>query len=86
MRGRKSRLVCLNTSVPQVEADEGAQGKSSPQVSLLYMHSVAVFDPYITSNKKKNGRINTHHLFHFILLFRCWHLCMSSECLNFPSV
>lgn len=48
----------LNPSILQLEADEGAQGKSSPHVSLLYLHSLAVFVSYISSNERKIKKIN----------------------------
>lgn len=74
----------LNTSIPQLEAEEGAQGKSSPHVCLLYLHSLAVFVSYISSNERKIEKINIHNLFHFICLFMSWQLCVYSECLNPP--
>ena len=48
----------LNPSILQLETDEGAQGKSSRHVSLLYLHSLAVFVSYISSNERKIKKIN----------------------------
>ena len=38
----------LNPSILQLEANEGASGKSSPHVSQLYLHALAVFVSYIS--------------------------------------
>ncbi len=61
----------LNLSILQLKADEGAQGKSSPHDSPLYLHSLAVFVSYISSDERKIKKIN-NSLFVFIL-----HTCLS---------
>lgn len=47
----------LNPSILQLEAIEGASGKSSLHVSQLYLHYLAVFVSYISGIERKIKKI-----------------------------
>lgn len=72
-------LLHLNPSILQLVAVEGAQGKSSLHVSLLYLHSLAVFVSYVSSNE---GKIKQIHNSLFVSFYTLVYLLVAASVLR----
>ena len=70
--GNAGTLECISASFKSVNISirsrQGAQGEGSRHVSLLYLHSLAVFVSYISSNERKIKKINNTLFVPFYIL------------------